>query len=164
MTQADPYRPQLRRRRKPTTVLVASLAAALVTALVLWWAVGVASRNPEVANLGSEVFRFDAEDLADEISDRGPFLLQDPLNRGRELYVQHLGSSPKRGWQAISAYGSSSDFECLLTWSATQEQFVDPCSKKTFPADGRGLKRYPVEVVDGKVEIDLRSAGSRTGP
>lgn len=164
VTDQEPYRPTLRRRRKPTTVAVASLIAVVITALVLWWAVALASRNPEAANLGPEVFRFDAEDLADEIEDRGPFLLQDPLNRGRELYVQHTGSTPRRGWQAISAYASESDFDCLLTWSAEREHFVDPCTKKTFPADGSGLARYPVEVVDGKVEIDLKKAASRTGP
>lgn len=164
VSDQEPYRPHLRRRRKPTTVAVASLIAVVITALVLWWAVAVASRNPEVANLGPEVFRFDAEDLADEIDDRGPFLLQDPLNRGRELYVQHTGSTPRRGWQAISAYASGSDFDCLLTWSPNRELFVDPCSDETFPADGRGLARYPVEVVDGRVEIDLKKAASRTDP
>lgn len=164
MTDAAPYRPQLRRRRKPTTVFVASLVALVITGLVLWWAVGVASRNPEVANLGPEVFSFEADGLAEEIAERGPFLLKDPLNRGRELYVQHVGTSPKRGWQAISAYASSSDFECLLNWSAQREEFVDPCTRKSYPADGRGLTRYPVEVSEGRVEVDLRSPGSRTDP
>lgn len=159
-----PYRPQLRRRKKPTSVLVASLAAAIITGLMLWWAVSLASRNPEAANLGSDVFRFDAEDLADEIGDRGPFLLKDPLNRGRELYVQHIGGSPKNGWQAISAYAGEPDLKCLLRWDTARQEFVDPCTEETYPPDGEGLQRYPVEVRNDRVEVDLKATPSRTAP
>ena len=164
MSESAPYRPQLRRRRKPTTVFVASVIALTIAALILWWAVRLASNNPEIAKLGPEVFRFDAEDLAEEIDDRGPFLLKDPLNRGRELYVQHTGGSPKRGWQAISAYAGDIDVECLLQWEEDDEAFVDPCTDKTYPADGEGLTRYPVKVVDGRVEVNLKTVGPRTDP
>ena len=164
MSEAEPYRPQLRRRKKPTTVLIASVIALAIAALMLWWVVRIASKNPEIANLGSEVFRFDAERLADEIDDRGPFLLQDPLNRGRELYVQHTGRSPKTGWRVISAYAGEADLDCLLQWSESDEEFVDPCTDETYPADGEGLVTYPVEVVDGRVEVDLKKAASRTDP
>jgi hypothetical protein len=164
MSEVQPYRPQLRRRKKPTTVFIASLIAFAIAALMLWWVVRVASKNPEIANLGPEIFRFDAERLADEIDDRGPFLLKDPLNRGRELYVQHTGSSPKRGWQAISAYAAEPDLDCLLHWRESDEEFIDPCTDQTYPADGEGLATYPVEVVDGRVEVDLKKAASRTDP
>ncbi|MFP5317293.1 MAG: hypothetical protein ACLGI2_03250 [Acidimicrobiia bacterium] len=164
MSEPAPYRPQLRRRRKPTTVLIASIVGVLITGLMLWWAVRLASKNPEIANLEAGVFSFDAEDLADEIGDRGPFLLKDPLNRGREVYIQHTGATPKSGWHAISAYASRSDLDCLLGWDATRKVFVDPCDRKTFPADGEGLSRYPVEVVDGRVEVDLTAQPSGRAP
>ena len=164
MSETEPYRPQLRRRKKPTTVLIASLIALAIAALMLWWVVRIASKNPEIANLGPEQFRFDAERLADEIDDRGPFLLQDPLNRGRELYVQHTGGSPKNGWRVISAYAGEPDVDCLLRWHESDEEFVDPCTDESYPADGEGLETYPVEVVDGRVEVDLKKATSRTDP
>ena len=164
MSEQEPYRPQLRRRRKPTTVFIASLIALAIAALMLWWTVRLASRNPEIANLGPGVFRFEAEDLADEIDDRGPFLLKDPLNRGRDLYVQHIGATPKSGWLAISVYAGDVDFDCVLQWREENEEFVDPCTDETYPADGEGLERYPVEVVDGEVEVDLKTPPSRTDP
>ena len=164
MSEAQPYRPQLRRRKKPTTVFIASVIALAIAALMLWWVVRLASKNPEIANFGPEVFRFDAEDLAEEIEENGPFLLQDPLNRGRELYVQHTGGSPKRGWQVVSAYAGEPDVKCVLQWREDDEEFLDPCTDETYPPDGEGLERYPVEVVDGRVEVDLKTAASRTDP
>ena len=164
MSEPAPYRPQLRRRRKPTTVFVASVIALAIAALILWWAVRLASNNPEIAQLGPEVFRFDAENLAEEIDDRGPFLLKDPLNRGRELYVQHTGTSPKRGWRAISAYAGEADLDCLLRWDHGDGSFVDPCTDETYPADGEGLTRYPVEIVGEQVEVNLKTVEARTDP
>ena len=117
-----------------------------------------ASRNPDQVNLGSEVFRFRAARLAREIDERGPFLLKDPLNRGREVYVQHLGDDPRTGWLAVHAYASRETVECLLRWDAAEQRFVDPCTGRRYPGLGDGLTTYPAHVRNGVVTIDLRAA------
>ncbi len=129
------------------------LALAGVLVLVV---VRFASENPEQVNLGPSVFRFQADRLAREVEERGPFLLKDPLNRGREVYVQHLGDDPDSGWVAVHAYASRESLECLLRWEGETEQFVDPCTGQRYPAGGEGLVTYPARVEDGVVVVDLR--------
>lgn len=149
-----------RRRSARTRALVAgSLVALGVTTVLVVVVVGYASRNPEDANLGPSVFRFRAARLAREIDQRGPFLLKDPLNRGREVYVQHLGEDPGQGWLAVRAYASRASVECLLRWERDQGRFVDPCGGQGYPADGQGLTVYPARVESGTVSVDLRTAG-----
>ena len=90
----------------------------------------------------------------------GPILFKDPLTSkpGRELYVQHLGDDEEKGWIAVEAYSPGErKLACLLTWDAKAYEFVDPCSKERYPADGTGLRVYPGEVDDRTaVIIDLR--------
>ncbi len=96
--------------------------------------------------------------LAREVEQRGPFLFKDPLNREREVFVQHLGQDPNTGWSAVRAYASRETVECLLRWEPDPGRFVDPCTSQSYPADGAGLTTYPAEVRKGVVSVDLRSA------
>ena len=140
--------------------MVATLVALAVAGALMVLVVRFASENPEKANLGSPVLRFDAERLAREVEERGPALYKDPLTSrpGREIYVQHLGDDPEQGWLAIRAYASPvPTLECLLRWDGAGRRFVDPCSQRTYPPDGQGLTTYPATVADGRVSVDLRS-------
>jgi len=139
--------------------VAASLTALALAALLLFLVVRFASRNPDQVNLGPEVFRVgNATRLARAIEEGGPFLFKDPLNREREVFVQHLGADPNAGWSAIRAYASRVAVECLLRWEPGPERFVDPCTSRSYPADGAGLTVYPARVENGVVSVDLRSA------
>jgi hypothetical protein len=106
-----------------------------------------------------------ADRFAERIAEQGaPILFKDPLTSapGRELYVQHLGDDEKEGWLAIEAYAPGErELDCLLSWDRKTAEFVDPCTKARFPADGAGLTTYPGEVDDRTaVVIDLRTRSS----
>ncbi len=149
------------RARRPdrARLIVAGALVALAMAAVLGWVVvRFASENPDQVNLGSSVFRFRADRLAREVEERGPFLLKDPLNRGREVYVQHLGTNPEAGWLAVRAYASRVSVECLLRWDRNRKEFIDPCTDQAYPAGGEGLTTYPAKVEAGKVHVDLRTS------
>lgn len=138
--------------------MAGSLAALAFAAVLLFFLVRFASRNPEQVNLGSSVFRVGrASRLAREVHERGPFLFKDPLNREREVFVQHLGADPDTGWSAIRAYASREAVECLLRWEGDKSRFLDPCTGQGYPPDGEGLVTYPARVEKGVVSIDLRS-------
>lgn len=141
------------------TVLALALAALLVAV-----AVRFAARNPEKANLGAAVLSVDADRLAGEVAKRGPVLFKDPLNRDREIFLQHLGGDPEAGWVAVRAYASRVSVDCLLSWNATRRQFVDPCTKRSYPADGEGLTTYPAPAAGGVVRIDLRTPNPADRP
>ena len=149
-------------RRPPNRgrlIVAGSLTALAFAAVLLYLVVGFASRNPEQVNLGPKVFRVgSATRLAREVERRGPFLFKDPLNREREVYIQHLGQDPNTGWSGIRAYASQETIKCLLRWERDPERFVDPCTNQSYPADGAGLTIYPATVENGVVSVDLRSA------
>lgn len=101
---------------------------------------------------------YDTRDLADEIDDRGPFLLADASpNRSLDVYVQHLGDDPDEGWLAFLARApGQDDRSCSLEWRV--DEFVDPCTGATFPADGTGLEQFSTRVRDGAVYVDFGAA------
>lgn len=149
-------------RRPPNRgrlIVVGSLMALAFATALLFLVVRFASRNPEQVSLGPRVFRVGSTTrLAREVEQRGPFLFKDPLNREREVYIQHLGQDPNAGWSGIRAYASRETIECLLRWERDRRRFVDPCTSQSFPADGAGLTIYPALVEKGVVSVDLRSA------
>ncbi|MGH9268459.1 MAG: hypothetical protein ACRD0D_09815, partial [Acidimicrobiales bacterium] len=149
-----------RPRTPPGTVLALSSAAVVIAGVLVWLAVVYASQRPDEANLGDPVFRVGrATRLAAEVAERGPALFKDPLNRGREIYLQHLGGTPEEGWLAFEAYapGAARAPRCLLVVEG--RRFRDPCGGSTFPADGTGLTGYPATVEAGTVVVDLRTSG-----
>ena len=142
--------------------MVGTLVALALAAALVWAVVNFASENPDQANLGDPVFNVGRTDrLSKEIDKRGPFLFQDPLSlgRGRNLYVQHLGTDPDKGWSAIEAR-LPDDTSCPVTWDRARSAFVD-CRGGRHPADGTGLTTYPGTVRNGQVRVDLRTAASR---
>jgi hypothetical protein len=145
-------------RQQRPFVLVATLLAVLAGAGVMWSVVRYASENPDKANLGDRVFQVGrAERLAREVDDRGPFLFQDPLFRGtgRNLYVQHLGEDPDKGWLAVEARLPDQP-ACAVVWDRDDAEFVD-CEDGRHPPDGTGLTTYPGSVANGQVSVDLRT-------
>jgi hypothetical protein len=96
-----------------------------------------------------------ADALADTVARRGPLLLPDPLGRGRDVWVQHLGGSD---WRTFGVHPPGAPARCVVEWEATRRVFVDRCSGREHPADGTGLVSFPTVVnEEGRVVIDLRS-------
>lgn len=140
---------------------VSGLGVAVVL-LVLWGASVVTSnQNSFDVRLGDQTFQGgNAEALAAEIDDRGPILYGDISDSGsdgsRDLILQHLGNDPDEGWVAFRAQPPDRDRECTWDWQPDEEIFRAGCDESlTAPADGEGLESYPVEVVDGKLDVDL---------
>ncbi|MEO7836342.1 MAG: hypothetical protein ABIS21_01720 [Acidimicrobiales bacterium] len=153
--------PSATRAQRSRALIVSTVIGLTVAALLVAVAVRFAAQNPEKANLGSSVLSLNADRLAAEVAKRGPVLFKDPLNRNREIYVQHLGADAEAGWVAVSAYASRAGLDCLLRWNANRRRFVDPCTNRTYAADGRGLTTYPAPAAGGAVRIDLRTPNPR---
>lgn len=144
-------------RARTRTTVVAGALAVVVAAALLFLVVRYASRNPDQADLGSEVIRLRASRLAGTIDRSGPLAMQDP--RGdRDVFLQHTGDDPEKGWLLVLAYppGREGEARCALSWDGRQERFRSPCEKRTYPPDGEGLTTFPAPVEDGRVVIDLR--------
>ena len=96
------------------------------------------------------------EGLAEEIPERGPILYSDVASGDRDVFLQHLGDDIDRGWLVFAARPVDAGRDCTLVWEPDEQRFADPCSDRTFPADGEGLLQYPVEIdEDGVLVVDL---------
>lgn len=148
--------------RSPRTMALAvgGLLVGLVLAIVVFvFAVPSLEEGGQIeSNLGDDVFadiRADAE-LAAEIAENGPFYLPDVAGGDRDIFVQHIGDDPEEGWLVFAARPTDAGRDCTLTWEPELQRFEDPCSDRTFPADGEGLKQYPAERdEDGVLIIDI---------
>ena len=133
-----------------------------VVLLVLWGASVLTSRQDSFdVRLGDQTFQGgNAERLAEEIDERGPILYGDISDTGtsstRDVILQHLGDDPEEGWYAFRAQPPDRDRECTWDWQPDEDLFRAECDASlTAPADGEGLESYPVEVVDGRLDVDL---------
>lgn len=149
-------------------------AVALVGVVVLFGALGLVTlalkdRDSGDLNLGDQTFQGgDAEDLADEIADRGPIIYSDVSgSRDRDMILQHRGEDPNTGWTAFLAAPLDRARDCTWVWQPDEEIFQAACDEElTAPADGEGLPQFEVTVTDGQIEVDLnaeaRAAASST--
>lgn len=88
----------------------------------------------------------------------GPFLFSDVANGQRDIFVQHLGDDPTKGWSAFDARTPGTSRGCTLQWQRERREFKDPCEGSIVPADGGSLPHYPVNVsADDQLSVDLRS-------
>jgi len=140
---------------------VSGVGVALVL-LVLYGASVVTSRQDSFdVGLGSQTFDGgNAERLAGEIADDGPIFYADIGDTGsgdkRDILLQHLGDDPDEGWYAFRAQPPGEERDCTWVWQPDEELFRARCDEDlTAPADGEGLESYPVEVDDGRLDVDL---------
>jgi hypothetical protein len=135
---------------------------AVVVGLGLLLGLSILSSSGSVdIRLGDDRFPVGRTDrLAARIAeDRRPFLFSDVSGGGtRDIYLQHLGETPEVGWLAFEARApGQADRSCVLDWDLAAQELVDPCNDQRYPGDGSGLTRYPVEVDEGQLYVDLRS-------
>jgi hypothetical protein len=105
----------------------------------------------------------DARQKAELVARDGPIPFADPTGGSRDVYVQHLGDDPLKGWLAFDARRPGTGRECTLQWDAGSREFTDPCGGSRVPADGGGLPHYPVEV-DGDGRLLVRLVTPATSP
>jgi hypothetical protein len=147
------------------SALVVGASGVIVAVVIGAILVYLSSRNDIKVRLGDERFQsYDADAAASEIAQRGPILLPDLANRGRDIYLQHLSDDTTQGWVAFDARPLGEGRDCFLEWDTQIGEFHDngKCTQAyTIPADGDDLPHYPATVNnDGKVVIDLRAAAT----
>lgn len=154
-----PVSPVERTRGHAGRALAVSGVAIAVLLLGLWGASVFTSRQDSFdVGLGDQTFQGgDAERLAAEIDERGPILYPDVSGGGdRDIILQHLGDDPEEGWYAFRAQPVDKGRDCTWEWQEDEELFRARCDESlTAPADGDGLEQFPVEVEDGKLDVDL---------
>src|SRR5688500_18848968 len=104
--------------------MLTALAGVAAAVLLVVLCVNLASRE-EGLRLGDDVFTAGRADrLARTIERDGPVLYPDLLARSTDhnLYIQHLGDDPSRGWLAFEA--DVDDPRCQLRWDADEEHFT----------------------------------------
>ena len=153
-----------RRPRRPRGAGFATVAAGAVIAavLVVVLLIQLASSNKIKSHLGSPVFDAgQAKFLADQIAapakaGRGGPLLFQALVRQKDIYLQHQGGDPNKGWLAFDAHAPGQPRTCVLQWVPASSQFRDPCTTTTYPGDGTGLPHYATSVNSaGHLVVDL---------
>ena len=63
-----------------------------------------------------------------DIAEGGPLLFPDPRGSDRNIFIQHLGEDPNRGWLVFETRWPGSPSSCSLIWEAVSRQFVPPDS------------------------------------
>lgn len=154
--------PQISPRSAVLVGATGVVIALLLGGMALWVANSSDSVN---ISLGDRTFPAgQAVAQSREIADRGPILYQDVGTSGtRDLIVQHIGTDPEVGWLAFSARRAGDPRGCFAQWDPTTRTFTltsapdsdASCEPIVFDELGCGLERYPVEVLDGEVEVFL---------
>ncbi len=144
-------------RPRITTGTTAALVAAggVVAGVLLFVVVVNVMGSGRGSRAGPDLFLLgQATPLAATVAENGPLLLPDPLGRGREVYVNHLGGGD---WRTFEVTPPGAPAGCAVEWHPERRVFVDECSGREYPPDGTGLVSYPTDVDDeGRVVVDLR--------
>jgi hypothetical protein len=146
--------------------LLVSAVAIVVLGASLWLAtIALGGRNSTDVRLGDQTFQGGStERLAEEIADRGPIIYSDVSGeRERDMILQHLGDDPDEGWYAFLAAPAEKARDCTWEWDRKEQLFRAGCDDSlTAPADGEGLKQFPVRVDDGRIDVDLNASTRAT--
>jgi len=146
MSSRDPNRSRM---------VILSAAAGVVVAIVIFAGIlSLVGSGKAKSKLGSNVFKIGkAKNQAQFVDRNGPLLFPDPLQRGRDIYVAHLGGSQ---WAALEVHPPDEPKSCTVKWNESTHTFHDPCSGKDYPADGVGLVRYKASIdKSGDLVVDL---------
>ena len=136
-------------------MVILSAAAGVVVAIVIFaGVVSLVGSGKAKSKLGSNVFKLGkAKNQAQFVDRNGPLLFPDPLQRGRDIYVNHVGPNQ---WAALEVHPPGEPKSCTVKWVPSSHTFHDPCSGKDYPADGAGLVRYKTAIEsNGDLVVDL---------
>ena len=124
-----------------------------------------ASRGDVDINLGDD--RYNAgqvESIAEDIADHDglPLLYQDLVGGDRNIYVQHRGDDPTKGWVAFGAFDPD-DPSCAVQIDREATVLVNACDDDvTYPLDGTGLRYYPTQVEGNRLYVDINELSTTT--
>ena len=136
-------------------MVILSAAAGVVVAILLFAAiVSLVGSGKAKSKLGSNVFKLGkAKDQAQIVDRNGPLLFADPLQNGRDIYVNHVGPNQ---WAALEVHPPGEPKSCTVKWNPQARIFHDRCSGRDYPADGTGLVRYKTTIeTNGDLVVDL---------
>ncbi|MDG2262261.1 MAG: hypothetical protein P8N50_07965 [Actinomycetota bacterium] len=138
--------------------LTVGAVAVLVVVSLVWLTAATIGSDRGTANLGDTRFADVRSDLVvSAVAEGGPVFYPDLTDGRRDIWITHTGDDALRGFVVLSARAPSG---CLVQWEPTSTEFFDICDETIrFPADGGDLDRYPVDVEDGRLIIDLNFAG-----
>jgi hypothetical protein len=136
-------------------MVILSAAAGVIVAIVIFAGIiSLVGSGKAKSKLGSNVFKVGKAKNQAQIVDRnGPLLFPDPLQKGRDIAVNHVGNNQ---WVTIEVHPPGESKSCTVKWNEPTRTFHDPCSGKDFPADGTGLVRYKTSIdKSGDLVVDL---------
>ena len=150
---------------RTSILVIVSLALAAAILLVVFF-VRLSNQPGQRVNVGSQEFEVGkAATYAPAVAKDGPLLFQALRGNELDIFLQHLGTDPLRGWSAFEAHAPGEARRCVLRWRQASHDFMDPCSSKTFPADGAGLDQFAVQL-DKKANlvVNLQSSTGTVPP
>ena len=145
--------------------MLGGLGFFLLLGLVLWGVAALVSGGGSKVrvNLGDNVFApGDASDVAKEVADNGPILFPGLVGQAGRERSASTTSAPIRtpAGRCTRSCRPASPRRACSSWTALLASWSDPCSGRTFPADGTGLDPVPWSIDnDGVLVIDLTPGG-----
>jgi hypothetical protein len=141
--------------RRTSTLVMTAVGGVLAGVLVFIGIASLAGSGKAKSRVASNVFKVGkAKDQAVIVDRHGPLLFADPLEKGRDIYLNHLGGS---SWAAAEVHPPGESKRCSVKWQEQSHTFRDSCSGRVYPADGAGLVRYRAYVdKKGELIVDLR--------
>jgi hypothetical protein len=136
-------------------MVILSAAAGVIVAIVIFAGIlSLVGSGKAKSKLGSNLFKVGKAKNQAQIVDRnGPLLFPDPLQKGRDIAVNHVGNNL---WVTIEVHPPGEPKSCTVKWNGSTHVFHDPCSGKDYPADGTGLVRYKTSIdKSGDLVVDL---------
>jgi hypothetical protein len=136
-------------------MVILSAAAGVIVAIVIFAGIiSLVGSGKAKSKLGSNLFHLgNAKNQAKIVDRNGPLLFADPIQKGRDIYVNRIGPNE---WVAVEVHPPGESRNCTVKWVASTKTFHDPCSNREFAADGSGLVRYKTFIEkNGDLVVDL---------
>src|SRR3954467_11874567 len=136
-------------------MVILSAAAGVIVAIVVFAGIlSLVGSGKAKSKLGSNLFKIGKAKNQAQIVDRnGPLLFPDPLQKGRDIAVNHVGNNQ---WVTVEVHPPGEPKSCTVKWNESTHIFHDPCSGKDYGADGTGLVRYKTSIdKSGDLVVDL---------
>lgn len=139
-----------RRTNVALTAGVVAVGAAVGTVAFILW---LASRPGAEQRLGPDVFTAGrAVSLARTIDEHGPVGFKDPLGKGRNIWIVHLGDHRFAAFEDRLADG------CRIALDRGTRRLENACTGEAVPPDPPEARHYRVRIDDkGRVVVDLRT-------